>query len=370
MVMKDLSTETLLNSFATNFAKGMLSRSKQPGHDVWPEPIFHPGEGLVYTVRSFLPLLYDTINKLESKNFTDYEIAKLFIMPSRIVRLTYFFPHFHLSGLSKDGRIDLAGKLLRYLSYLRSDTFCESGVNAIRSNNEINEILRNVNIVDLSNLENSDRIRSAIGKLASILTLYCELLYFSMQQFGHEYHGPYSLGDGKVLLVRKYYDLRPEFWEFSKNLPYEEITFLTIYKNVEITFDFSNRMHSVSPLGQSLSHFAILNWGYADLIEETKLEDLFRRTKEVAVSGSKYVNKIGKIELIKKFGEMFFYAIKPLRDALGEDWHPPKSFYDDVEKHELGKYVRELTEPLKQLPHLPEQKQFETLKMLFDPRSY
>lgn len=370
MVTKELSTDALLDEYSSSMAKGLLVATKEVGHAVWPSPIFHPMEGDAYVSKHFFPRLYSDIRELEDKGFAKEDIAELFKYPSRLVRITYLYHVSHLSELSKDERINLAGKLLRYLSYLRSDPFVKEGRNHILDDRVVRALLKNLEIVDLKSILNAPAIGTLVSRASAILFGYSELLYFCHHQIGHEYHGPYDLGNEEVLIVRDYYDLKPDFWAFSADFPYGELTFFTIYKGADVKFDYSNRMQSSQPLLHHLSRFSISQWEYEDLTNELKLNNFYKEIEEAVTKGVKHVSALNKVDLMKKYGEMFFYAIKPIRDILGKDWHPPQGFYEDVEKQELDKNVREFIDQLKQLKNLTRDEQFEFLKSRLDPRNH
>jgi len=370
MVTKESSTDALLDEYSTSMAKGLLAATKEVGHAVWPSPRFHPMEGDAYVSKYIFHRLYYDIRELEKKGFKEEDIAKLFNYPSRLVRITYLYHVSHLSELTKDERINLAGKLLRYLSYLRSDPFVKEGRNLILDDKEVRALLKNFEMIDLKSIKNASAIRTLISRTNAILFSYSELLYFCHHQIGHEYHGPYDLGNGEVLIVRDYYDLKPDFWKFGADFPYGKLAFFTIYKGVDVKFDYSNRIYSSQPLSHHLSRFSIPQWEYEDLTNEVKLNNFYRKIEEAVIIGVKQISDLNKVDLMKKYGEMFFYAIKPLRDALEKDWHPPQGFYEDIEKQELDKNVREFIDQLKQLRNLTRDEQFEFLKFRLDPRNH
>jgi len=370
MAIKESSMDDLLDEYSSSMAGGLLARTKEVGHDVWPSPRFHPMEGDAYVSKHFFTRLYSDIRELEKKGFTEKNIAKLFIYPTRLARITYLYHVSHLSELTKDERINLAGKLLRYLSYLRSDPFVKEGRNLILDDKMVRALLKNFEMVDLKSIKNATTIRSLIGRLNAILWSYSEILYFCHHSIGYEYHGPYILENNNQLLVRDYYDIKPDFWEFSADFPYGKLAFFTIYKGADVKFDYSNRMYSSQPLSHHLSRFSIPQWGYEDLTNEVKLNEFYKEIEEAVTISVKYVSALNKVDLMKKYGEMFFYAIKPLRDILRKDWHPPQGFYEDVEKQKLDKNVREFIDQLKQLKNLTRDEQFEFLKSRLDPRNH
>lgn len=372
MVTKESYMNGLLDEYSTIMATTLLARTKEVGHDVWPSPIFHPMEGDVYAAKYLFPRLYHDICELRNR-MAEEDIARLFLYPSRLARITYLFHACHFSNLPKKERVSLAGTLLSYLTYLRSDVFVKTGNNIILDEGQLNGLGEGLEIVNLGKARSEFALKKFIGKLIALLWSYCEILYFCHHQIGHEYHGPYRMGDQKML-VRDYYELKPVFWDFAVNFPYSRLLLVTLYKGIEIKFDYSNRTYVLGgDLHKNLRGFSVVVDSHSKLDRLSTRRQLLRLIKEVKTAVSLSITEVSKLEridLMKKYGEMFFFATKPLRDALGEDWWPPADFYSDIEGQVLEGMVSEFISSLKKLREHPQSKQFRFLKMRLDPRSY
>lgn len=374
MAIKDVSTNYLLDRYIQSMTEGLLRTSEgEVGHVVWPAPLFTPLEADMYVSKTFFPRLKHALSVLRKRGYSERQIAKLFIAPSRLVRITYLFHTIHVSSLTKKQRLSLCGDLLRFLYFLRFDLFCENGKNLRWNNREIQHSLSRSRIIQLSKIRDARaraEMKTIISKLISILYLFCELIYFCHHQIGHETHGPYIMDQDEKLLVRDYYDLKPDTWPFTQSFNHGEIRFLTIYKTIDIEFDYANRSFSTQSLADRLTRFGIMDSPRENSSLKQFLLDLLNESQRIVEEGCKRIATMSKMELMQKYGEMFFYAIKPLQSAIGEDWHPPESFYKDLQKQEMGRLIRPVISRLKELPSLSSDERIRFLKQWLDPRNH
>jgi len=358
----------LLDKFTSTIARALLDVSEEPGWYLWPMPIFHPTEGNFYLYapeRSFVVDLFHHIKELEKRNLKDEEIARLFKNPSRIATLTFTFEGLRHSKLTKQQGIELAIKILRYIGRLRKDIFCEGKHNIIWTPEKVEKTLDQSPLIDLERVSKTQatQIRGRVGKINAGLWLLCEYLYFAHHSIGHEFHGPYQLANGKILVVRDYYDLQNEIWNFSKDFPFNQITSLEIYKGLEIHFDFFNRIRSTTQTPPFLTGICVRKGGVNGEIIE--LEELLSAISTIAREAGEYVKELGKAELLKKYVEAHYYIRKPLTDKLEVDWHPPVPVYDFIENVPPPK---ELMEAFRKMGSLPREQQIAGCKLIFDPR--
>jgi hypothetical protein len=339
-----MALKTYLDKFPSAMSKQLLRRSKDLGYDVWPSPVFHPSEADLYVAKHLFPRLYSDLQTLIAKGYDENRIAKLFAYPSRIARLTYLYHATAFSNLSANEALWLAEFLLRLISYYREDVFLESGKNLILKKEDIENLTRQYKIISFNEEKDFKKLQDSIAKLNILIANYLELLYFCHQHIGLEVHGPYDLQNDIVLLIRDAYDIRPPFWEFCKNFKYNRICLVTIYKNAEISLDYAGRIFTRDILKNRLIGIQLLE-PKIDSNIKTNIDILIHDLENVIKEGILYVGNLSKKQLMKKYGEMFFYAIKPIRDELQMRWEPPEGFYKDIENgifDELAKERRKI----------------------------
>lgn len=326
---------------------------------VWPVFIL---EGEWYLYPYFLRELHTTIKLMKGKGYGTEEIAKLFKNPSRITQFMYLFPGISFSDLSVKERIELVDNLLDYIAYYRKgDIFCENGKNILWSDNEIEEIIGKYELITPSN-EDKNKHRELIGKINGSLFNYCEFLHLAKHPFGHEFHGPYKLSDNEVLIAREYYDLKPTLvWSFTKNLPFERVLTLEIYKGIDIYFDFFNHTGSSSSLPQHLQRFFIAIDGCGNFItKREELEKLLVNINKIFVDATGFTSIYTTKDWIQKLFEMHYYYLKPFKDILGLDWKPPEKQYKFLETKGISEDFLKASEEIGKKP------KDESIRMLKD----
>lgn len=366
MVKKDLYTNKI-DQVCSTLARHIIKDGAQAPN--WPYPIF---EGDWYLYHSFTKELYRTINKLKSKGKTTSEIAKLFKAPSRIAQFLYSLFGFQYSGLYTKQRINLIEDLLKYISYYRKDPFCRDGKNIILSEEEVQNILQKYEMVDLKKEKEDRELRQIIGKINAILWLYVELINVEKHPCGHEFHGPYSLGNNNFLIVREYYDLAPaEIWPFTSQLPFNKIVTLEVYEDVIIKFDFFNHTESKGSLPLGLKKFLVGINTYENSIQDLSgLEDLYKTCKETISKAEIFIRKFNKKEWREKLIEVHYYYLKPHKQVLGEDWHFPERIFEKVETEPPNKYLEQFVGLDKKMQEAPTGEVFHIIKNILKNEIY
>lgn len=360
---KSEAIDNLSLTFATTLAETEIGKeSKGAGQHVWPMPKFHPARAETYTASHLLPRLYRSLTELRDRGYSDQEIAQLFKNPSRIAQLVWLFTASKIVPLGKEELTNLAFDIVKMISTYRDDTFCEEGKNIIWSEDKVEDSLGKAN-----NLESSEESKKVLGKLNGVAWLLCELLYFDFHGAGHEFHGPYELDDNKILVVREYYDLRPEHWNFTSQLSFDRILTLEIYDNCEIEFDFFNRTRWTEPISQYLENFSVFVDG-SPVNELEEVNTVVDQLEKVLREGSKEAKGRDKKELIKKFSESYFFIIKPLQEELGRDWWPPKSLYQEVEERKRKDTVEKTLSALEETEGKSKKEFIQIMKEVIDPR--
>jgi len=366
-----MDKEELVDKLAYTVAESLAGVGGVKGDTglyTWPSPIFAPAEGEIYLASYFLPTLYQDLVTLEEKGYSVKRIAELLKGPSRIAQLTWPIFAIDLTDLTKDERIDLAYKIVRLISEYREDPFCADHRNILWSTERVSRTLEKTSFITLDELDKPDEYRKEIGKLSGVGWLLCEMLYTSIHGAGHEFHGPYKLGDARTLVVKTYYDLAPEFWPFVQGLPFNEITILGIYRAVDVVFDFFNRTRSTRPLTPHLEQVSIEVDGQATDSALGDIQEVSRQVEQVLRKGVSEIQKLSKKELMGKFFESYYFTIKPLREELGQDWRPPRSLYEDLANDRREEVVNETLASFKGLEEMSIEEFIKVISDVFNPR--
>lgn len=356
----------LIDEFCKVMAIGGMRRAKEPGLDVWPQPVFHAFEGIYFAHRELLSRLYLLLRLLERKGLTQSDIAKLFMFPSRPAHFMHLFFEKPSNYEEVRERTEVCWKLLEYINKLRNgDTFCKSGKNMVWHGEMVATILSKSSMVTISTLPNSDKLREIISKLIVALSNYCELLYFANLAFGREFHGPYDIEKHNQLIVREYFDLQPAFWKFTKKMPFRAFRLLTIYPNIEAKFDFSGRFYNNDIIGPRLNKVFIEKDSETFPIEIKALEGTLEIIQEVIKAAIGEIANINKKQLMTKFVEGYFWVLKPLQDQVNQDWHPSQELYERIETEEADTW---LIEVYRTLAAKPKSERLDHMKKIRDPR--
>jgi hypothetical protein len=345
-------------------SKHFLKRSKDIGYDVWPSPIFHPSEADPYIAKHLFPRLYTDLQTLKANRYSEDQIARLFLNPSRIARLTYLYHAFTFSNLPANEALWLAEFLLKLISYYRKDVFLESGKNLIFKKEQVKNLMEHHKIISFKEEKDFRELQELVAKLNILVANFLELLYFCHQHIGLEIHGPYNLQNNTIMVIRDAYDIRPPFWEFCRSFKYNRICLLTIYKDTKISLDYAGRIFTHGSLKNKLVEVQLLE-PKIDADIKANINLLIRHLEDVIEEGILHVNKLDRKQLMKKYGEMFFYSIKPIRDELQVEWEPPEGFYKDIENGIFDEYSKEKMKSFR-LSSLPLKERRKHLERIWD----
>lgn len=360
------STDELIDGFCQAIAKGFAGRSREPGIDLWPQPVFSPFEGDYYVHSFLIPKLHLILRKLERRGMSLDEISRLFHFPSRVAILTYLFAHDSTDRREVAQRIEVAKQLIRIITILRNgDPFCESGKNNCLSVEAVNSILSSKRFEDIGSLDKAELIRRSVSKLIVALRGYCELVYFAGLSAAMEVHGPYRAGNGS-LLVREYYDLKPSFWEFTPHLPFGNIVLYTIYPAlIDVTFDYSGRLISREPLGPMLTDVRLEVDSKPLEVRGDFLDQILESVSEVVRIAIQEIKSLEKTELVEKWVESKFWSLRPLAECTGDDWQPPREVYEKIRLETADPWIGEV---LRKIQGLGTEGRKHVMAKLFDPR--
>jgi len=366
MEQRDTSIENeKLNSLFLSVAQSLMG---EPPFFIWPAPYSTPAECEFYLADYFLSSLYADIAQLQQKGHNLKSIAKMLKNPSRIAQTLWPFGHVvKVDDRFKGELIELASTIVDLLSFYRKDPFNQDGKNIIWSHSEVRDFLSNNEIAD-SKDKMFEKHRMLISRLEGTLWLYSELLYFSIHEVCKEFHGPYSLPDGRSVLVREYYDLKPEFWAFTEELPYQNMLIFEIYrKKIDATFDFFGRLRSKQPLIHHLDGFAVLV-DQKPMVAYGDIEYTYESTAKTSKRGAEHIRSLSRLQIMNRFVDSYYYMLKPIKDTLGENWKPPEVILDDIKNERKKDVVEQLYASFEKMAKLSPNETINIVSKIFDPR--
>lgn len=280
--------------------------------------------------RKFFPNeLYTTIKALEKKGLRDKEICSLLWGPTALTYLLYL-PTSALGrqtsteplfdGCSAAESRAFIEKVIDYIALIRKgDPYCRDHKNILLTERDVEKELAMQRFFEVS--ENPE-LASIVHTINAVLFNYCLLIHVGGRGFSQEYHGPYGLGNGKSLLIRDYFNLKPsEVWPFAAALPFDTFSVFEIYQDVDIRLDLFNHYWHSKPPAQSLSTFALSTDGRA--LTASEIQELFESCKEVMKEGILAVRRFSAEEWITKMIEMRYHWLKPAKTISGKNWKPP-----------------------------------------------
>lgn len=353
--------DIIIESVLVAFTKEDLAKVS-----LWPIPT---PQGVLYWAKEWSKKLNHVLCLIDKQNVSRLKVKEALKYPSRLVHILWRIDALQRSDLNREERLYVVRKLFGYLAdFRKKDLWCEDGKNILWNFKELRGNKRGLVFF----LTKDERRRKLFFNLEASLFLYTELIYWANHPLGHCFHGLYGNEKG-IVLVKEYFDLKPEVWDFSKNLSFSQVEIFEVYKKgTKIKLEFFERgIRTTESFKQNLLSFALK----VDEKVVNQAEDISKyleNLQDVIKKGGKFVQSLNKKQLIEKHAQYWFYAIKPLCDLVGEDWHPPQAVRDNIYK----KYRKidtiwqnEVKRSFEKMSVLPPKQQERALRDYFDPRS-
>lgn len=339
-------------------------KQKVSGFELWP---FHPIRGRLFFTKSWFTHLLSYLRQLDKKGLNDEEIARAFKAPSKIAQLLWMLDGMKQADLSMDERLYIVERLFDLLGIWRKDIFCGGGRNLVWDQKQAGEVIEKARFIDL---QKEPTLKQNICTFESALWMYTEMIYFSNHPLAHSFQGPYEL-DNKVLVVRRYFDLKPPFWSFSRKLKFDEVEILETYKRgTKIKFDFFERgVRSRESYRDKLLESSVMV-GSRSISPNDELKEVLSNLTGVVRKGSMYIRGLSLQDLIAKYASYWFFALKPLYGLMGKPWQLPKEVEDNIYKRfdEINAVWQKIEEERLSAGDLSMEERAENMKKIFDPR--
>lgn len=283
---------------------------------LWPISIVEVN----WYLSQFMPReVYFLIKKLKEKGLSTKGIAKLFWGPSGFIHLLYC-ADFTFEGLTSEQSAEFVENVVDLIScYRKKDLFCENWKNILWSKEKVKSMISKYDFIETKN--NGD-ISKTLAKLNTVLWQYCILIQIGHRAYSHEFHGPYNLENGEILLVREYYNLKPvQVWPFTNKLPVEKLTSFEVYKDIDIRLDMFNHLDTSALLPQKLQRFCII-MGDSKVVKRGEINQAFDSAINTLEIGNTFIKGFTKRDWVKKLIEMRCFWLKNKAFVGGVDWKP------------------------------------------------
>jgi hypothetical protein len=285
---------------------------------------------VIFPVRNILVKeLLSQVNEAGIKGIPD-KWRKSFDGPTQLWRMSH-----HLVNGLLDEDVDPSEIAEQILFFLE-------GIAALNNDHYFERIGKHIILVDsdvrrtiaIDMLEGKKDARRAL-LLAGLIWSYSETNYFVAHELTCEYHGAYTLSDGNYAVIREFKNLRPvELWpnrDYS-NLP-DFLRIITIHdSSLSISFDvYNNLFDEKGTMATSLLKSTVCTADNRSL-SLAEISDLISTFSVKVETFTVEVDAMSKMDVSRKFMEVFWYRKKSLADYMGISWKPAKELYAVLEE--------------------------------------
>lgn len=219
-------------------AKQLEQRAQVPAADIWPCEKGNIIRTYDYSGEHLLQILYELFQKPVKQE----DLAKSFFRPARLAYMVYLFLTEPVSEENAAQRTFVAEKIIECINFLRNDDpfLALHGGNNIIFRADSNGCIKEFENLDFSD-DFSPQTERLIRMVFAALSVLVEHTYFAWVGAAREYHGLYTY-NGEKYFVRDFYDLKVPHWQFSQNLPWDSLQFISVEADDStVSLDFNGR---------------------------------------------------------------------------------------------------------------------------------
>jgi hypothetical protein len=182
----------------------------------------------------------------------------------------------------------------------------------------------------------TDDDRARVSRLNALLTSYLFLLWFDTRS-GYQDTGPYEVGDGRVLLLRRYNRLGvshfPWSAEVSDAMPYNEVLGAFVLRDVALqTTDFGTSVTKPEDYWPHVEAYRFFDVAGGDLapIDGDALDALGVAAKTAQKQLYRLIAAMERNQKIDAGAYVYFTFLRPFAEAAGVDldWTVPRDSTD------------------------------------------
>lgn len=292
------------------------------GRVYWPfHPVFLNSVAAPFVFSEF----YRLLKKLEKAGYDDFKIAKLLYSPTKVATYQYlwscterFLPGYK-EVLPRYKKVWLLKKFAKLLNIMRNgEPFCENFSNLAWSKPKLATIEKEKFLQKKRN----EKFFKLLSELEMSLVFYSELLNYYFLDLSRFYHGPYFMNN-KQVFVKEFLNLKEtERYDFLKDFPFDNFQEIGIYpKDIKIEIFFMGHTHISKPFPEAIEK-TILRLDGTEIQNARSLEKTLKGVKNCHLALAKLIkeNERDQDFLIRNGIDALLYHLKPLYEALGEDW--------------------------------------------------
>jgi len=303
-----------------------------------------------YLAHFFPKEVYTTIKALKAKGISMKKIAKLCWGPSAVSHWL-FIPGSPLSfsiiddptlntfeGLTKEESIEFVEMTIELLLHQRKgDPFCRDGRNVLLSEQDVRSLV-NRSFIKAAKIP----LTRALRNLTATLWQYTVLIQVGEHTYSHEFHGLYPIEEGRSLFVKDFFNLAPgkdvdePVWDFSLEIPYSEITILEIYEDLKK--QYIDMFNHYDVRGELVEYCVLADGSELSEREIIRLSEICFMVFRKAIKAAR---TLSKSDWVKKLIDLRYLWLRPHKEILGIDWHPPENIYYLTERTEEAAHVAE-----------------------------
>jgi hypothetical protein len=289
------------------------------GRNYWP---FHP----VLLDSLVAPIVFQELlrlfRKLRKRKYSLADVAETLQSPTKVANYQYLWPVSTIRGLRTDAKLELATIFLKLLIILRNgEPFCEKGRNLLWSRSVVDRKVAHISEGFVNAGEQSE-MAALLAKVEGLLVSYAESLYYYMIDLSRMMHGPYALVDGSCVFVKEYLHLRAaEMCPLAAGFPFDHFQEIGVYRNLDARVYFMGHVHAKPSFPRAIERFCVILDGKV-ISDAGELRNVYQGMSAVV---DKVVAELAEHAdderfLLRRGIDMFFYPLRRLYQAAGEEW--------------------------------------------------
>lgn len=324
---EELFMSSKLDLFLESFNKSVLEVTQGTYGGKWPMPYFTSIDVGMLIDNYWSDAVITYIDELEKNAIPLKDFSEKIKFPSRFSRPFYDNITLKFKGYPTEKIKKVNEFLAEFMfHFYKKDHFCMNITNILWDEEKIKEKFNKEKLIRTESLKDK-KILAYNGYFRAIT----EMLYLYFDNLGHEIHGPYELESGERLVIREWYDLKPEYYDFVEGLPFSSVRVYEVYKpETGIRIDISNRVFIDESLDKCITGFYFEiddeSLGYSKTVKTMEI------VKSVCAEGCEELERLSLNQLLERAVKMHFYIFKPITDIIGFSWEPSKECMERVKK--------------------------------------
>ncbi|MEV0764767.1 hypothetical protein [Nocardia sp. NPDC050435] len=281
------------------------------------------------------------------------ELAKLYPSTSSAKSLMLdLVPGMKVAGIPATDRVAFVTGILAGAAELETgDVLCRDGGHRLLGAEEVQRLATGPGWVS-----GPDPARSAFTLSGAAQALVWSVHFYGWTDISFVIHGPYQVGN-QIMIVRDFFDLEPrELWPDLPGPACRELRVLSLHDATDtFRIDIFNHLLHERPLLESTRAVRIVVDGH-DVAGDERPAVLRKELVHLVRQQKTAIGRLSEREVLTKFVESRYYAMRTWRTRDGDAWQPPPEVYDRIARL-----------PIPPAP-TDDDDEWEVLRTIFDPR--